>query len=175
MITYKEFVAELPPFIAEAEGLKSASVLDKNHKFRNWRHRVTELINQIEIEGYRVNCNIYNRQFRGFGDALSKIEGYVRDLSDTIIELETIVDNYDKYGVPKKIEKANESNSIKSGLIPTIRELLLSLPFDQVWKMLAAIITILGIIFYAGFYSGTFYEKHFSVESEAVIKDESAK
>lgn len=175
MITYKEFVEELSPFIEEAEGLKRADRRDKDPNFRRWRHRVTELIIQIKEQGYSVSCPIYNRQFRGFGDTLSKIEGYVRDLNDTIIELETIVDHYDKYGVPKKAERTNEANSIKSGLIPTIRELLLSLPFDQVWKMLAAIITILGIIFYAGFYAGTFYEKHFFVESEAVIKDESAK
>ena len=175
MITYKEFAEGLLPYIKEAEGLKSASRLDKDPNFRRWRHRVTELINQIERQGYPVSCTIYNRRFDGFRDAVSKIEGYVRDLDDTIIELETIFDNYCAYDVPKKIEIATESNLIKPGLIPTIRELLLSLPFDQVWKMVAVIITILGIIFYAGFYAGTFYEKHFSVESEAVIKDESAK
>ncbi len=167
---------ELPAYIKEAESLKSASNLDRDQNFRRWRHRVTELINLIEVQGYRVNCNINIRRFRGQGGYTSaKIEGYVLDLNDTIIELKTIVDHYHKYDVPKKIEKANESNLIKSGLIPTIREILLSLPIHKLWMTVAAILAFLGIIFYAGFYAGTFYEKYTSVESKAVIQDESAK
>lgn len=166
---------ELPLFIEEAGSLKRAGRVNKDPDFRRWRHRVTELINQIEIEGYRVNCNIYNRQFRGFGDALSKIEGYVRDLNDTIIELETIVDNYDRYGVPKKIEIATESNLIESGHIPTIKEFFLSLRVHHGWKMIAAIIALLVFLLGIGFKAGMFYQKNFSVKSEAVIKDESAK
>lgn len=173
MITYKEFAEGLVPYIKEAEGLKSASALDKDPNFRRWRHRVTELINQIELQGYRINCVIYNRDF-GCYRGSSDDEKYVRDLDDTIIELETIFDNYCAYDVPKKIEIAAESNSIKSGLIPNIKEILLSLPIHKLWMTIAAILAFLGIIFYAGFYAGTFYEKHFSVESKAVIQDESA-
>ena len=174
MITYKEFAEGLLPYIKEAEGLKSASALDKDPNFRRWRHRVTELINQIELQGYRINCTIYNRQF-GCYRGISDEEEYAREINDTIIELETIFDNYCAYGVPKKIETTTESNSIESGHIPTTKELLLSLPFDKVWKMIAAIIAIILVLLGIGFEAGKFYQKHLSVESEAVIKDESAK
>ena len=174
MIAYKEFAEGLVPYIKEAEGLKRATRLDKDPNFRRWRHRVTELINQIELQSYRINCTIYNRDF-GCYRGSSDDEKYVRDLYDTIIELETIFDNYCAYGVPKKIETAIESNSIESGHIPTTKELLLSLPFDKVWKMIAAIIALIVLLLGIGFKAGTLYQKHFPVESEAVIKDESAK
>jgi len=77
--------------------------------------------------------------------------------------------------VPKKIETTTESNLIKPGLIPTTKELLSSLPFDKVWKLVTAIIALIVLLLGIGFEAGKFYQKHFSVESKSVIKDESAK
>ena len=159
MIAYKQFVKELPSLIEEAESLKPAARFDKDPQFRKWRHRVTELIKQIEDQGYLVNCNIKIRRF-GPDRQRSPREGYVGDLADTMIELETIVDHYNKFGAPK--QESSTLKLIESGHVPTIREMILSLRVHHGWKTLIVIIGIIVSLLSIGFTVGVIYQKYFA-------------
>jgi len=104
---YEDFVNELREFLLEANNLFDLNKVDEDPNFRKWRHNLTDLIQRIEDNGYDINCSIQNRLFCEQGsytyDPSQKdhVEAFNRDLQDTINELETIINKFDKYGDPK--------------------------------------------------------------------------
>jgi hypothetical protein len=73
-VKYKQFVEALPPFVAEARTLLNKPRLHRDDQFRNWRHRLTDLLKRVSEEGYMVNCDIENRSFdlrAGYGSSPS--------------------------------------------------------------------------------------------------------
>ncbi|PUB72221.1 MAG: hypothetical protein DBP03_17675 [gamma proteobacterium symbiont of Ctena orbiculata] len=111
---YEDFAAEVRDYLQEANNLFDLKKVDEDPAFRKWRHNLTDLIQRIEDNGYEINCSIQNRLFYQQGsytyDPSQKdhIDAFNRDLQDTIVELETIVNKYDKYGDPKAAKSTSE-------------------------------------------------------------------
>lgn len=106
-MTYQQFIEALRPLLVEAQGLFSLKELHENPRFRKWRHQVTDLIERIEAQGYTVNSSITTRYFDNPGtysytpSDRDRLFAYERDLQDTINELQTIVEGYEKFSDPK--------------------------------------------------------------------------
>lgn len=97
-------------FIDELSGLReSFSNPPPNHRchdssaFKLWQHRVIDLIDRIEEQGYRINCGIRLRRFRVLAYApvspAAQQKAFDGALAQTMIELDTIISNFEKYGV----------------------------------------------------------------------------
>ena len=105
---YRKFIEVLRPYIDESRTLIDKPKLHEDVQFRNWRHRLTDLLKRISSEGFDINCNVSVRAFdrRGtYGYSPSKSErltAYNQDIQDTILELETIVSHYAALGEPKR-------------------------------------------------------------------------
>jgi hypothetical protein len=74
--------------------------------FKQWRHQVIDLIQRIRSQGYSINCSIELRRFRityGYGQPSihQHKEFFNKAHSETMIEINTIIDNYEKYGAPR--------------------------------------------------------------------------
>lgn len=112
MLTYNQFIDELRPLIEEGRGLAHLKRMHEDPAFRKWRYEVTDLIDRIEDATYAVNCSIRERRFDERGSYTynpaqnERLAAYDRDLQDTLVELETIVSRFDKFGEPKGAETA---------------------------------------------------------------------
>ena len=74
-------------------------------EFKQWRHQVSDLIERIESKGYDINCRIGQRRFRvmSYGSISRRElqEAFDNAHAETMIELNTIINNFEKYGDPK--------------------------------------------------------------------------
>ena len=102
---YADFIRDLRGLKDEAGALFNLQQTHHDPVFRRWRHRVTALISAIENCGYSIDCSIASRLFdiATYGSVTwtKRIERYNRDLQDTVNELDTIIDHFDRYGDPK--------------------------------------------------------------------------
>jgi hypothetical protein len=107
-VKYKQFVEALPPFVTEARTLLHKPKLHEDDQFRVWRHRLTDLLERVSEEGYTVNCKVATRSFdcrATYEYAPSnneRLAAYNRELQDTVVELETIMDHYATLDEPKR-------------------------------------------------------------------------
>jgi hypothetical protein len=108
-ITTKPF--DYAAFIEELRVLRdSYADPPSNHRtydsleFKQWRHRLSDLIDRIEAKGYEINCGIGHRQFRvmSYASISSREQQAVfsKAHAETMIELNTIISNFEKYGDP---------------------------------------------------------------------------
>ena len=108
---YADFIAELRTLRDEAASLRNFPDTHHDPKFRKWRHQVTALISAIEDCGYSIDCGISSRLFQvaSYGPVTraEQIARYNRDLQDSVNEIETSINHFDKYGDPKG-DKASE-------------------------------------------------------------------
>lgn len=79
-------------------------------EFKQWRHQIGDLIERIESRGYDINCRIGQRRFRvmSYG-AISPRElqkAFDNAHAETMIELNTIISNFEKYGDPRATSPA---------------------------------------------------------------------
>lgn len=113
---YEQFIESLKPLLEEAATLFGFEALHGDPRFRKWRHQVTDLIERIEEQGYSVNSSIVDRQFDEHGSYTytpsnrERLDAYDRDLQDTIIELQTIVERYNQFGDPKKPQQSSKEH-----------------------------------------------------------------
>ena len=81
-----------------------------SQEFKLWRHQIIDLIDRIQAKGYDINCRISGRQFRVMSYAsISPREqqaAFDRAHAETMIELNTIISNFEKYGDPKATHQA---------------------------------------------------------------------
>jgi len=114
---YKDFIDEIRLYLEKAKVLINAEELNNDQDFRKWRHNLTDLIDRIEILGYQINTSIKLRYFNNIGlysTLDDKRKAFNRDIQDTIIELEAIISNFDKFGDP--IKQKSEQKSSESPL-----------------------------------------------------------
>ena len=108
---YADFILELRTLRDEAASLRDLPETHQHPAFRKWRHQVTALISAIEDHEYSIDCAIASRLFQGASagplSRAEQIDSYNLDLQDTINEIETSIDHFDKYGDPK-VQKAPE-------------------------------------------------------------------
>ncbi len=118
---YSAFISELDRLINVAAAFNQADMHYESESFRKWRHETSDIIHKVERLGYSINCNLVARQFHIFSysgtSSREQTKKFQRDLTDTINELNYIVDDYKKYGAPlnrleRKVEnKSNETSS----------------------------------------------------------------
>ena len=112
MLSYRQFIDELRPLTEQARALFDLDGIHENPAFRKWRHEITDLIRRIEDVGYTVNCSIDERRFDELGSysytpsPRDELAAFNRDLQDTINELATIVERFEKFGDPKAADPA---------------------------------------------------------------------
>lgn len=102
---YTHFIEEITALIDQAKTFSASERSYDSDVFRRWRHRAQDSIYRIEKLKYNINCNISTRQFHIFGyGSFSKSQQdniFNRDLTDTINELELIIEQYKAYGSPQ--------------------------------------------------------------------------
>lgn len=120
--TYKRFIEEIRDTISEGQKSDFKSLNHNDAKFKAWRHKLKDSINDVEALGYEINCNISRRVFFSMSYTSSSTDNrrvYEADLIDTINELSLILNKYEKYGEPK-INKIQDLKINSNSAIDTI-------------------------------------------------------
>jgi hypothetical protein len=106
-MTYDQFITQLRSLLVTGNDmLRKAN--SGQYQFREWRHRVENLVHNVEDEGYVLpgGFNSGNRTYRvanisGVSDARQQAK-FDHDLGDTLIELRFFVEQFDTSGAPRK-------------------------------------------------------------------------
>jgi hypothetical protein len=77
-------------------------------EFRRWKLRLTDLLDRVESLGYDVRCGVVHRHFQAAYDSGSD-RVWVHDMTETLSEIELIIENYEKYGDPARTRKGRTS------------------------------------------------------------------
>lgn len=107
MLRYADVISELGRLAAEAKRLRTHSRMHLDPAFRRWRHEVETCLSQALSAGFEVPgiVRVHTRRF-GVSDRIidddEQFAMYQREMDDTVIELETIISNYQKFGEPEK-------------------------------------------------------------------------
>ncbi len=121
-MTNEEYINELRELVQKAKSLFDASELHENDEFRKWRQKLTALIIAAEERNYNVESDVISRGFDLFvaygpqPTLKQRTEAFNRDLQDTINELETIIEFYDKFSRPIKNENSNSESKQQAEL-----------------------------------------------------------
>lgn len=99
-----DFIVELEQLIAEGRGISGAGVTHKDQRFRKWRHEAESIFQNAKTSGLKLpgEFNSSHRAYAALWSGASPhedIEALRSDLSDSLVELEFIVQQYRKYGV----------------------------------------------------------------------------
>lgn len=102
---YAAFIEELKPLIEQAKAFDFQARKHDSNDFRAWRHKVGDLCTRISRSHMDSDTRLGQRAFmvQSYGSftARDQAEAFDRDLHDTLVELEHIVEQYGKYGEPK--------------------------------------------------------------------------
>jgi hypothetical protein len=71
--------------------------------FQMWRHRLEDVIGRVRAEGHRPNCGILSRSFSNMWarNQTDAERAFTDSVGKTLIEMDTIVGTYEKFGAPK--------------------------------------------------------------------------
>ena len=109
---YADVIDEIRRLVEEAKGLRSSRQMHMDPDFRRWRHELETLLAQASAQfplpgQVRVHVRRFGQSDRILTDD-ELFEMYRLEMDDTIIELETIVTAYKRFGEP---ERPNRSDS----------------------------------------------------------------
>ncbi len=156
-MTYKQFIEALRPLLSEALGLIDLPTMHEDPRFREWRHRVTDLVKRIKEQGYPAHCSIAVRGFDERGSythtpsAKDRLAAYNRDLRDTMNELRAIIEGYATFGEPGKSKQPGKGQGdLEWPEKMTLSWLWLHMP---VWAW-GWCIGLIGATFYLGITAG---------------------
>ena len=167
---YDAFIEEIRALTKDALALKDNDLSADAFKFKAWRRRVEDSFRKVGEIGYqRPNCDVSRRLFTDrYGSKREAGEAFVRDMTDTLDELQIIVENFDKHGPgPKKsgpliIGKAPEA--VPTPVLPVPPEvtwpwLKQSVPMKLVLQSIAIVVAILGVVIPTTFSAGRWFER----------------
>lgn len=133
---YAAFIDELIPLVEQA---RAFDVKDRQHGgdvFTAWRHKVEHLIIKIGRTHMDAHCDLSQRQFRVMSyssiSAKDQLNAFDRDMRDTLVELDHIIDWYKKYGEPKLRHGAPKQVS-KAEPVPAASTPLAPKPVEPEW------------------------------------------
>ncbi len=121
-MTNEEYINELRELVQKAKSLFDASELHENDEFRKWRQKLTALIIAAEENNYNVESDVISRDFDMFvaygpqPTPKQRTDAYNRDLQDTINELETIIEFYDKFSNSTKNKNSSSESKQQAEL-----------------------------------------------------------
>lgn len=111
LFDYQAFVTELRGLVEAPTFGSKGPQYTASPVFKEWKHKLIDLILRIEAQGYKINCDVRTRHFnplvyptaiapedRGLRDA----EAFFDAINQTLVELRTIIENFDRYGPPPK-------------------------------------------------------------------------
>jgi hypothetical protein len=170
MLTYPLFIDEIRVLRADIDKLRLEPGLTESVPFRTWRHALSTLIDQMKRNGYpNIRCNVQMRSFHPRVRSTKHPANYFQDaLHDTVIELDSLISNFEKYGDPNPLPTAAmpiaEERPISLDappVAPTFATLpkpgeltwawvSTSVPFAYWYLAGAAVVTLLGGGFQAG-------------------------
>lgn len=137
---YEAFIDELKPLIEQTESFGTADRRQDSEVFRAWRHRVSSLTTRISRTHVDSDTNLEHRQFLvlSFGSvsANEQLKAFNRDLTDTLVELNHIVEQHTKFGEPKLrpgADRKAESRATGSALRAAPSEAQLDKPAVPEW------------------------------------------
>ena len=129
MFTYAEFIAELEPLLQAGKSLFDVPGRRQSEPFRKWRHELTDSLSHIERNGYKINCSIAFRDF-DVGDENNPLLAarensplFARDLQDTIMEIETLIERFNRFGDPGQITQSLPTHPSTSAVLDVRSEL----------------------------------------------------
>jgi hypothetical protein len=103
---YKTFIDELRVLVAQGHNFAPAEKNALEQPFKRWRLEVVAHLDEILKLGYRPSCRIALRHFRqlpsdwGPDRPDMNLKVFERDMSDTLDELEVLINYFDKHGAP---------------------------------------------------------------------------
>jgi len=108
---YQAFVAELRELVDAPTFGPKGPQFTASPVFKEWKHKLIDLLQRIEAQGYEINCGVRTRHFsplvysmvaapqdRSQRDA----EAFFDAVNQTHIELRTVIENFDRYGTQAK-------------------------------------------------------------------------
>jgi hypothetical protein len=101
---YACFIDEIQAAIKEAKNIDKKNFHYQDQFFKSWKHRVLDLIDEIEKQEYEINCNLRGRVFHSLAYTSTPLDDkncFEKHLTETIDELNLIVEKFKKYGDPK--------------------------------------------------------------------------
>lgn len=104
MLTYAQFIDEIKPLRAQIDELRHEAGLSNSVAFKKWNHALLMLVRAIKSKGYRsTGCYIEGRIFSHHNPwSSTDVATYFNaELDDTMIELDNLISNFEKYGDPK--------------------------------------------------------------------------
>ena len=162
MLTYPLFIDEVRALRADIDNLRTEPNMARSVAFKKWNHALCMLVSSIRKNGYRsTGCYVESRDFE-------LDNAYIRhdptklfndELDNTMIELDNVISNYEKYGDPKPPAALEPSAPTAVPAVfttlPKPGELTwawvrINVPFSY-WGLVAGlIITVAGLAFGAG-------------------------
>jgi len=139
---YKAFIGELRHLVKEGATIARTPLTDLDPRFRKWRVQVESLVQHIEQEGYSLPCPVHS-QSRVY---LAKFE---LEIHDTLNELRTLIDRYEKFGEPRRRERVGGKAVLTNGK-ETLSWLWHNVSRVAWGLWLASIAAAFGAGFYAG-------------------------
>lgn len=133
--------------------------------FKEWRHHVSDLIERMGKKGYDINCRISQRQFRvmSSGPTSPHLQQKTFDNAhaETMIELNTIISNFEKYGDPKATPLAQaletlvplgsaQKEPLKFEKEATLSWYFKNTPVGTLWKFGGVSLAVISAAFYGG-------------------------
>lgn len=162
---YAAFIAHLTTLVETARGFAPVERHRDHAAFRRWKHEVVDLIVRIGRLRYDVNTGLESRRFQivGYGSYSSAEEQQVfnRDLDDSLMELQVVIENYKRYGDPKAHMIRQQKGLVQLEVVPTPAAGTESLKppekvtFKWLWEHMSVtvfgtLIAAIGIAFSAG-------------------------
>lgn len=104
-MTELQGLAEAPTYSTKGPQFTASPV------FKEWKHRLIDLLQRIEAQGYEVNCGVRTRHFSPLvypmalgptGKNQRDSEAFFDAVNQTLLELRTIIENFERYGTPPK-------------------------------------------------------------------------
>ena len=148
--TYLNFIDELGRLLEQGKTFPERDQKADSESFRKWKNDVISIIDQIQLNGFDINCGIASRAFTANGYSITDRDCqrvFDRDLNLTLNEMTFLIDHCLKYGLPKpKTELQNEQKWPSP------------VTFDWLWRnMPASAWVILVGSFGSGFVIGGFF------------------
>jgi hypothetical protein len=106
---YRDFIDQLSDLVRIGEQLREHGISHRDPEFRDWRHRSESLVAEAVALGWRLP-GPYKSSVRAYaplyatGDAKEIVAAFRQDVSDSLIELRHLVDQFERYGEPKSIQ-----------------------------------------------------------------------
>jgi len=143
----RDSYADPPPNHRNAESLA----------FKQWRHQLSDLIGRIEAKGYHINCRVNERRFRETASwsqpARDRKSAFDTAHAETMIELDAIISNFQKYGDPKEPPQVPLLASLHADPAPrerlewnkeaTFSWYLQNTPVGTIWAFMGIVATLM--------------------------------